>query len=257
MVALRHRQHLQPQMAHLRRRVRAPRHTLRRVVRIAHVPRRIVVVYPHRHHRVLGYQHRTLVPEHALPVQVPVGNADQPLLRAVRQRGVAFDHLRQVMRVRINRQDVEVHRRAIFVGDQKVRFPRRNVQRAVVLQLDQHRETALRLVREVHPDHRIDRLLFSRRLQVNVEDQVHAGIRAPRHTVGFHHRTAARLPRKKMPVRLKALFFEDHVHAGKARAGRDSPAAAPHASGPESRWRDETPVDCPAGSRSPSPIACC
>ena len=48
------------------------------------------------------------------------------------------------MRVRIDRQDVEVHRRAdIRRSPGKSVVPRRNVQRAVVLQLDQHRELRL------------------------------------------------------------------------------------------------------------------
>ena len=63
---------------------------------------------------------------------------------------------------------------------------------------------------------------------------------------GFHERNAR-------PARSSLLRKSRPCRKSPSRA--TSPAGAPHANGPGSRWRDETPVDCPAGSRSPSPIA--
>ena len=129
------------------------------------------------------------------------------------------------MRVRVDREDVEVHGRAVFVGDEKVLLAGRNVESAIVLELDEHGEPVHRLVGEVKPDDRADGFAFAGGLDVNVEDEVHAGIGAPCHAVGFDDRAAARLPGKKLAVGLEALLFEDHVHAGKARAGGGLAAA--------------------------------
>ena len=48
------------------------------------------------------------VSEDALPVEIPVADVDQPLPRAVGQRRVALDLLREEVRVRLNRVEVGV-----------------------------------------------------------------------------------------------------------------------------------------------------
>ena len=139
----------QPQVAHFVGGLIAGTHPLRRMVLVAHVGRRIVVVVAHVDHRVLGQKQRFAVVVDCLPVGIPVGNAHQPFLRAAGQRGPGFQQLPQVMRVRVNRQNIDVHRQAKIVGDREIARAGRDVEGVIVLQFDDQREFHLRLAGEV------------------------------------------------------------------------------------------------------------
>ena len=52
--------------------------------------------------------------------------------------------------------------------------------------------------------------------KVDVEDQVHSGIRAPSHAVGLNYRLTAGLPGKEMSIGIEGLFFDVQVHAWEA-----------------------------------------
>src|SRR4051794_38273932 len=50
---------------------------------------------------------------------------------------------------------------------------------------------------------------------MNVEDQVHARIRTPRHALGLGGGDVAWLPRKERAVRIERGLFNREIHAGK------------------------------------------
>ena len=88
----------------------------------------------------------------ALPVQVPIRNANQPFSRTIGQRGVAFKQFAQVMRVGIDGQHDEIQRRAEIIREQVIGFARRNIDGPVVLEFHQHGIFRSGFIREVEAD---------------------------------------------------------------------------------------------------------
>ena len=94
-----------------------------------------------------------------------------------------------------------------------------DIERTIMLQLQQHGVAGLRVASEVQSDRGLHLLGLAGGAKVDVENEVHAGVGAPRHAVGFDHRAAARLPREEVTVGIEGLFFDVEVHAGEAGAG--------------------------------------
>src|SRR6266446_533395 len=91
-----------------------------------------------------------------------------------------------------------------------------DVEGAVVLKLNQHRKATRRPVRKVEAHHRLDYLLLPRRLQMQVENQIRAGVEPPAHIVrrGFDERTG--LPKQEVGIwfeRVRARLGRDRIHA--------------------------------------------
>jgi hypothetical protein len=70
-----------------------------------------------------GKRHGLAVVIDGLPVEVPLGNADEPFTRAVGQRRPGFEDLAEVVGVRIDGDDAGIERKAEIVGDPKSRAP--------------------------------------------------------------------------------------------------------------------------------------
>src|SRR5712664_3453170 len=98
------------------------------------------------------------------------------------------------MRVGVDRQEVSVYRENELVGDHEILLARRNVELAIVFQLQKHRMKCCRLVREVQAKTWLNDFLLAGRLQVNVENKVRVLVQAERHAIGLKFRHGAGLP---------------------------------------------------------------
>src|SRR5215813_11592215 len=104
------------------------------------------------------------------------------------------------MRVRIDREHVHIERQPEIVRDGEVARARWYVERAVVLELDQHRELVGRLIGEVEADGRLDPLGLAGGLEMDIEREVVAGIETPCQPIGLDPGYAARLPEQEVSV---------------------------------------------------------
>ncbi len=210
------RQHLQPEVAHFVGGLIAAAHSPGWMVRISRIAVRVVVMKAHRCHASLGQEHRRRVAVYRLPVHIPVRNANQRFAGPVGQRSVAFEEPAQIMGVRVNCENVHVHRYREVVTDRKVAGAGRNVERAIALELHQHGKLRSRVVGEIEPDGRLDNFRFAGGLHVYVQDQVRRGVCAPRHAVGFLPWNAAGLPEQEMAVGIERVRFNAEIHAGES-----------------------------------------
>ena len=104
------------------------------------------------------------------------------------------------MRMRINRQQLHRFRQREFIAHQEIIFAGGNIQRAIVVQLQQNRKFCGRLVREINSDAGLNGFRCARGLQVRVQHQIVSGVESERHPGRLHNRSAARLPKQEMPV---------------------------------------------------------
>ena len=211
-VAALFRQHLNPQVSHLIRAAIARHDPARRLIRVSWVVARVVVPIAHRHDRALRQEQRLRQPVHGLPVQVPVLDVDHRLPGAVRQRDRADEILPEVVRVWIHREQFHVDGDGIRVGDLEIADARRDVERPIVLQLQQHREPGRRPVGEVQADRRLQLLRLARWLQVHVQNEIGPSIDPPRHVIGLERRRRPRLPEEKVAVRFESIGRDLDVH---------------------------------------------
>src|SRR5437899_3432143 len=116
----------------------------------------------------------------------------------------------------IDRQDIDVQRQPEIIADLEVALAGGNSKCAVMLELKQHGKFGLWFAREVQSHRRLYDFRFSRRLHMNVQHQIVAGVETPCKTVRLHHRTAAGLPEEKVAVRVKGTTHQDHVHSGES-----------------------------------------
>lgn len=154
------------------------------MVRIPRIRRRVVVVVAHGDDRAFGHKDRLAKMINSLPIRVPVRNADEPLALAAGQRGIALEQLAKIVRMRVNGKYFRVERQAEIVGNQEIRVAGRNVELAVVLKLDQHREPLLWFIREIQADGRLRMFRLARWPQVRIQHQVVAWIQPPRRPSG-------------------------------------------------------------------------
>src|SRR5262249_10894152 len=96
------RQYLKPEVSHLVGGFVARDDALRRAVRVARVAGGVVVSETHRDRRPRGQKDRALVSVDRLPVQIPILDPDQRLLRSVGQRRQSLKVFPDVMRVWID-----------------------------------------------------------------------------------------------------------------------------------------------------------
>ena len=145
------RHQLDPEIPHLVGRLLAPHHTLRRTMRIADVPGGVVVDVFHCNGRTLRQHDRLDIAIDFLPPEIPVGNCDQPARAAVRQRCRGGHPPRQIVRVRLNRDHVNVSGKNVSIGDRVIALTRRNVNR-LAAQPQTDRRARRRIVGEIEAD---------------------------------------------------------------------------------------------------------
>ena len=119
----------------------------------------------------------------------------------------------------INREQVHVGGNREFVVHRKVRRARRNVERRIILKLEEHRKLRGRFIGKVQAKTRLDRFGPSGRLEVGVEHEVVTRIQSERHTRRFRVRHGTWFPEKEVAVRIEGLRFNPQLHAGKAVSG--------------------------------------
>ena len=119
----------------------------------------------------------------------------------------------------IDPEHVDVDGQVVVIGDDEVALSGRNVDGAVVLELEEHRELRGGLVREVEAHGGPDPLRLARRLQVHVENEVRALVQPPGHAGRLRYRGRPRLPEQEVAVGLEAVRLQLHVHAREADAG--------------------------------------
>ncbi len=204
-------------MGHLVGGLIAAAHTFWRGIGIARIGGRIVIAEAHRNYRALGQEQRLSAAVHGLPVEVPVGNPDEPPARSIGQGREALKQLAKIVRVRVDGKQVGIERQAKVVRYQEIAVARRNVERAIVLQL---RVFGLRLAREIKSDRRLYQLGLAGGPEVNVEDQVVARIEAPRHAGGLFPGRSAGLPEKEVAIGIEGIGCDRDIHAGEALAAK-------------------------------------
>ncbi len=203
------RQDLHPEMAHLVGRAVARHHPPRRMTRVADVAFRVVVRDAHVEDGAAGQEERMGERVHGLPGEVPVADPDQPFLRAVGQGGEALHVLADVVRVRVDGEDLGIDGQRVLVGHHEVGRTGRDVDGPVVLELEEHGEPRRRRLGEVEADDGADHFRLARRLEVQVEDEVGVLVDGPGHAFGLGDRGRAGLPEQEMAARGAGAIQQD------------------------------------------------
>src|ERR1022692_5178634 len=126
----------------------------RRTMRIEWIRSGIIVMPAHQQDGALRKKDRLAIVVHSLPLWIPMADENQLLVFAVGKNRESFHYMTQVMRVRIYGECFRIERQREFIGDDKIRIARRNIQRAVVLKLNQNRRVFRRFIREIYADGR-------------------------------------------------------------------------------------------------------
>ena len=135
-----------------------------------------------------------------LPGELPLRNIDQPGPFAVGQRRPGGDLGGEVVRVRIDGEDVDVNRERVLILDHVATLPRRDID---ILAAEPHDEGAPGRggVVEVQPHAGPERLWRAGRQQVELQHQVPAGGKLPREPFRRALRLRAGKPAEKVTVR--------------------------------------------------------
>ena len=169
------------------------------------------------------------------------------------QGGEALQQFAEIVRVRINGQQIRLERQPEVVGYGEIAVAGRNVQRAIVLQLHQHRKLRRRLDGEIQSRPRAARVPACR---------WDAGARSGRGRCRDRDATTCRQapPRACRPASRTGSGCRDRRcpsrspgpcrRSPRRGSSRDSAGIA---NGPPADWRDAPHAHCPAGSRWPSP----
>ena len=118
--------------------------------------------------------------------------------------------------MRIDGQNVGIERQLEIVGDSEIAHACRDIERLIVLQLNQQREFGLGFVGEIQADGRPHFFRFAGRLQVDIEHQFVAWVETPCESIGLDVRRAPRFPKQEIAVGIERAAADDEVHAGKA-----------------------------------------
>ncbi len=191
----------------------------RRAIGVAHVVFGVVVAPAHRDPGSAGQEDRARVAEDALPVDVPVLDVDEPGLGSVGEGGHTAHLLAEVVGMGVDREHVDVHGQDVLVGDDEVAGSRRDVEGAVVLELEQHRKEGGGLGGEVKTDRGPHELGLARGPEVHVEDQVGPRVEGPGHPRWLFVGQGARLPEEEVAVGVEAFRLGRDFHAPEADFG--------------------------------------
>src|SRR5262245_57673182 len=94
---------------------------------ISWVLRPVVIGDPHLHYRAFGQPHGLPILIDALPVDVPIRNADQRTALATWQRRPSIDTLAEIVSVRIDSEHIHIKRQGQPVRDSEVTCARGDV----------------------------------------------------------------------------------------------------------------------------------
>ena len=194
--------------------------TPRRIVGIGDVVGRVVVRVAHGDSRAAGQEERLGEAEDGLPVEIPARDVDESFGNGAGQAGGGEHIAAEIVGVRVKSEEMDIFGQGEGVFDDKVLVTGRNVERAIVLELQQNGKAGGGLGCEVDADRGLDGFEFAGRLKVSVEDKIVARIEAKRVAGRFDDGSTAWLPKKKVAIRIESFGFDLQFHAGKTAAGR-------------------------------------
>ena len=148
------------------------------MVRVQRILIRIVIHVAKTDDGALRQQNRFGIAIDGLPVQVPVRNMNQRLLRTVRQSSEGLNIFAEIMRMRIDREKINIDGKREVIGDQEIFVAGRNVKFGIILQLEQHGQLGCGMRREIKADARLNHSGFTGGLQVRIENKICAFIQS-------------------------------------------------------------------------------
>jgi len=119
--------------------------------------------------------------------------------------------------LRVDGEELHVERQLEVVGDEEVLHPGWDVEGAVVLELQEHREARLGLVVEVQADQGPDLLGLARGLEVHVDHEIGSGLDRPCHALRFDERHRSGLPEQEMTFRVERCGLDSQIHPAETR----------------------------------------
>src|SRR5262249_32047977 len=122
------------------------------------------------------------------------------------------------MRVRIDGEHLNVDRQAQLIRDDEIARARWDVERAIVLELNEHGKLRRGFARKVQTDRRLHWLRLPDWLEMGVQYQIILWIEAPRHPGRLLPWRSARFPKEEMAIGIEGLAFERQIHAREAFA---------------------------------------
>ena len=120
-----------------------------RVVWVGEVFAGVVVRILHGDRASLGQRHGSRVAVDSLPVQIPLRDVNERFCGAPGKSCESEQVLAEIVRVRIDREQIHIYRKRKFIRDDKMFFAGRDVELPVVFQLEQQREEGCGLVGEI------------------------------------------------------------------------------------------------------------
>ena len=197
----RSRDHLYPEVAHLVGRVLPPDDARGRDVRVARVAPRVVVGVAHRNRGALRQHERHRVAIDVLPPEIPVVYDDQRSRRPVRECRLRFHATREVVRMRLDRDHFDVHRQLVMVRHDVLTCAGRDLDRlAPEAQTD--RCSRRRRVGKEQSDRHLDGFRLSRRLEMQLDDEIAAWLETPLRPIRRGMRRLAGRPPEQLPFRI-------------------------------------------------------
>ncbi len=188
-----------------------------RAVGIVNVVCGVVVDVAHVQDRSAGKKDGAAVAIDGLAIDIPVGNADEPLLLSPGEIGPAFENVSEIMRVRIDAEGVDIDGQAEGILDDENAIVGGDVELLVGIELKQHGVLRGGLRGKVEADASGHDLGLSTGLEVHVEDEVVAGIEAPGHGRRFLEDGCVGLPEEEVAVGIEDIAGVDfEFHAAEA-----------------------------------------
>ena len=144
-----------------------------------------------------------------LAVDVPVRDEEEGLALAVGEGGPGLHALAEVVGVGVDAEEVDGDGELEFIFDDEVGVAGRDVEGGVVLKLEEHGLGGGGVVGEVEADAGADGLGLAGGLEVEVEDEVVAGVEAPGHGGGLDEGGGVGLPEEEVAVGVEAVAGVD------------------------------------------------
>src|ERR1700722_12036368 len=119
---------------------------------------------------------------------------DQRFPGSIRKRRPCFNIFPQIMRVRIDSQQVDVDRKNEFVSDRKVVLSRGYVELVIILKLEKHRQLRRRMSSKVQSEAGLNDFRLPGWLHMRVQDEVRPFVELQSHAFRLNRRNRPRLP---------------------------------------------------------------
>jgi len=211
---------LQPEVSHFVYRTIAGENALWRVVGIGDIPGRVVIGIAHGDDSAAWKRERLSQPEYGLPVEVPARDVDKSFGCGAGELRCSEHIAAEIVGMRVESEELDVPRKSEGIFDHELWIAGRNIERAIVFELQKNGKVSGRFAGEINADGGLDGFGFAGRLEMRVEDEIVAGVETEGEPGRFNDRGAAWLPKKKMAIGVEGFGFDLQLHTGEAAAGR-------------------------------------